>query len=196
MDYTQRRKEQSKRTETTILSTALALMRERGFEAVTVRDICQAAGITTGAFYHHFASKEELFSKGFAPLDEYMRQELADHETDHPAQRLRRILQAYAQFMEGGGELTAQYYRRRMSDPSMASLDPSRYIRRAILSCLEQARDMGGLLPQADPAWMADFLMRHFRGTVIDWLLHHRAYSLTDKMLADYDMLAVLLRGM
>lgn len=195
MEYAQRRKEQAKKTETTILNTALALMKERGFEAVTVRDICQAAGITTGAFYHHFASKEELFSKGFAPLDEYMKQELAGHEADCPVDRLRRILQAYAQFMEGGGELTAQYYQRRMSDPSMASLDPSRYVRQAMLDCLKQARDTGSMIPQADPVWVADFFMRHFRGTVIDWLLHHRGYSLTEKMLVDYDMLALLLQS-
>ena len=60
MDYAQRRKLQSQETERKILYAALDLMRERGFEKVSVRDICKAAGITTGAFYHHFPSKDAL----------------------------------------------------------------------------------------------------------------------------------------
>lgn len=72
MDYRQRRKEQARQTEQAILQAALALAREHSFDKVSVRDICQRSGITTGAFYHHFRSKEDLLSRGFAPLDLYM----------------------------------------------------------------------------------------------------------------------------
>ena len=43
MNYSERRKEQAQRTETAILDAALSLMREAGFDAVTVRDICKKA---------------------------------------------------------------------------------------------------------------------------------------------------------
>ncbi|MCK4177168.1 TetR/AcrR family transcriptional regulator [Aciditerrimonas ferrireducens] len=39
---------------------ALALFCERGYHAVTVDDIVQAAGVTKGAFYYYFADKEDL----------------------------------------------------------------------------------------------------------------------------------------
>ena len=58
MDYRQRRKEQAQQTEQAILQAAMELARENSFDKVSVRDICQRAGITTGAFYHHFRSKE------------------------------------------------------------------------------------------------------------------------------------------
>ncbi|MFQ7450473.1 MAG: TetR/AcrR family transcriptional regulator [Flavonifractor plautii] len=45
----------------------MELARENSFDKVSVRDICQRAGITTGAFYHHFRSKEDLLSRGFSP---------------------------------------------------------------------------------------------------------------------------------
>ena len=72
MDYRERRKEQARQTEAAILQAALELARANSFDKVSVRDICQRAGITTGAFYHHFRSKEDLLSRGFAPLDRRM----------------------------------------------------------------------------------------------------------------------------
>src|SRR5579864_9659831 len=43
-----------------ILKEASRLFRERGFEDVSVAEVMKAAGLTHGAFYAHFASKEEL----------------------------------------------------------------------------------------------------------------------------------------
>src|SRR6201981_661549 len=43
-----------------ILKEASRLFRERGFENVTVGEVMKAAGLTHGAFYAHFASKEQL----------------------------------------------------------------------------------------------------------------------------------------
>lgn len=45
---------------TKLLDAALAVIRAKGYSATTVDDICQAAGVTKGAFFHHFGSKEEL----------------------------------------------------------------------------------------------------------------------------------------
>jgi TetR/AcrR family transcriptional repressor of nem operon len=43
-----------------IVKEASRLFRERGFENVTVSEVMKAAGLTHGAFYAHFDSKEEL----------------------------------------------------------------------------------------------------------------------------------------
>ena len=43
-----------------IVKEASHLFRERGFENVSVGEVMQAAGLTHGAFYAHFDSKEEL----------------------------------------------------------------------------------------------------------------------------------------
>src|SRR3977135_3341974 len=43
-----------------ILDTALALFGERGFEETTIRDIAGRAGLSLGAAYYYFKSKEAL----------------------------------------------------------------------------------------------------------------------------------------
>jgi TetR/AcrR family transcriptional regulator, transcriptional repressor for nem operon len=43
-----------------IVKEASRLFRERGFENVSVSEVMKAAGLTHGAFYAHFGSKQEL----------------------------------------------------------------------------------------------------------------------------------------
>lgn len=45
---------------TRLLEAARDVIRAQGFSATTVDDLCKAAGVTKGAFFHHFASKEVL----------------------------------------------------------------------------------------------------------------------------------------
>ncbi len=194
MNYSERRKEQAQRTESAILNAALTLMREDGFDSVTVRDICAKAGITTGAFYHHFQSKEELFDKGFGPLDQYISRALESNPSEDPAMRLKTILRFYAIFMEECGELAAQYYQRRLVNPNSTSLDATRNILRVMIDCFTQAKEQGMMILRDDPEWTADFCYRHFRGIVIDWLLSRREYSLQDKMMDEFSLLEFMVK--
>jgi TetR/AcrR family transcriptional repressor of nem operon len=51
-----------------LIEAARSLVRQRGFAATSVDDLCAAAGVTKGAFFHHFASKEAL---GVALVDDW-----------------------------------------------------------------------------------------------------------------------------
>ena len=192
MEYAQRRKLQSEATARRILHTALELMRSQGFDQVSVRDICKAAGITTGAFYHHFPSKDALLEYGFAPLDDSVAAAMAGHEAEPPERRLWRLLSAYAEFMEDSRELIGRYYQRRIAVPGTKSMDSRRYIHQAMLDCFRQAEKEGLLAPGHSPEWVADFCFRHFRGVVIDWVLHHYSYPLLPRMREDYQLFTAL----
>jgi TetR/AcrR family transcriptional repressor of nem operon len=45
---------------TKLLDAALSVIRSQGYAATTVDELCAAAGVTKGAFFHHFKSKEHL----------------------------------------------------------------------------------------------------------------------------------------
>ncbi|MGQ9600541.1 MAG: TetR/AcrR family transcriptional regulator [Anaerolineae bacterium] len=48
-------------TRSHILDAALECFARNGYDATSVAEICHHAGVTKGAFYHHFSSKQSLF---------------------------------------------------------------------------------------------------------------------------------------
>jgi TetR/AcrR family transcriptional repressor of nem operon len=55
-------------TRTRLLDAARDVIRAQGYAATTVEDICGAAGVTKGGFFHHFQSKEKL---GLAAIERF-----------------------------------------------------------------------------------------------------------------------------
>jgi TetR/AcrR family transcriptional repressor of nem operon len=51
-----------------LLQASMGVIRAKGFSATSVDELCAAAGVTKGAFFHHFASKEAL---GVAAADHW-----------------------------------------------------------------------------------------------------------------------------
>jgi len=47
-------------SKTRLLDAALQVIRAKGYSATRVEDVCEAAGLTKGSFFHHFDSKEAL----------------------------------------------------------------------------------------------------------------------------------------
>ena len=54
------RHDPSEKTKSEILSTAVALFKEKGWNNVNIEDVVKKVGVTRGAFYHYFKSREEL----------------------------------------------------------------------------------------------------------------------------------------
>ncbi|MBN1776924.1 MAG: TetR/AcrR family transcriptional regulator [Clostridiales bacterium] len=77
------------KTKEMIFESALYLFSEHGFNASTIRQITERAGVTPGAFYNHFASKDELLK---AVYDYYTTQCIQPQETDGDLADYKRFL--------------------------------------------------------------------------------------------------------
>jgi AcrR family transcriptional regulator len=81
-----------------LLETAEQLFTEYGYQAVSIRDIAQASGVTNAALYYHFPSKEALFDE----VLEYHADKLAERMEQASIQasdtrgKLKAILEEYA----------------------------------------------------------------------------------------------------
>src|SRR5262245_50111727 len=84
-----------------VLEIAGRLFREKGFEATTVRQIADAAGILPGSLHYRYPSKEEmllaLVERGIVHATDAVRLAIAD-ATD-PFERMRRALRAHLRLL-------------------------------------------------------------------------------------------------
>jgi AcrR family transcriptional regulator len=55
------KQQQSARTRQRLVDDATDLFARKGFNSTSIADLASATGLTKGAFYHHFSTKEELF---------------------------------------------------------------------------------------------------------------------------------------
>lgn len=65
-----KRKLQANKTRRHIYETASRLFALKSFDEVTVEEIAVAAGVSVGAFYHHFKNKQEILAIFYKALDD------------------------------------------------------------------------------------------------------------------------------
>jgi TetR/AcrR family transcriptional repressor of nem operon len=78
-------------SKTKFLDAALQVIRTRGYTATRVEDVCAAAGLTKGSFFHHFKSKEELAISAadhFAAMADRLFASAPYQRAEDPLQRL------------------------------------------------------------------------------------------------------------
>jgi AcrR family transcriptional regulator len=156
--------ERAVRTRRAILEAAAAVFDRRGYEASTITEILEQAGVTKGALYFHFASKqalaqgvlEEQFAEGGVPSRDSKLQEIFDVAMVL-AHRMKRepMLSAGAQLsigpvgreVFGGGSIPGWMV--------------------VAQDLLVQAKEQGELLPHVDPAETAWVLTACWTGAQI-----------------------------
>ena len=52
----------SKETKDRIFQAAKTILRKKGYEGLSIKNICEEAGVSNGSFYHHFKTKDDLLS--------------------------------------------------------------------------------------------------------------------------------------
>ena len=102
-------------TKQRIFDVSVELFSEKGYDAVSLREIAGEVGITNAAIYNHFSSKEAILNDIFIAfkrkLDGYiLKKEQVDRyiETDTPRQLLERCI---GRFVEDDSEFMANAYR-------------------------------------------------------------------------------------
>src|SRR5882757_3317289 len=56
------------RTKAMLQHALNSLIPKKGYEAITIKDICEAANVGRSTFYAHYTSKDDLKRSGFEPL--------------------------------------------------------------------------------------------------------------------------------
>ena len=57
-----RQQQKSKETKEKIFQAAKRILQRNGYENLSIKNICEEAGVSNGSFYHHFKTKDDLLS--------------------------------------------------------------------------------------------------------------------------------------
>lgn len=57
-----KQQQKSKETKDRIFQAAKVILRQKGYEGLSIKNICEEAGVSNGSFYHHFKTKDDLLS--------------------------------------------------------------------------------------------------------------------------------------
>jgi TetR/AcrR family transcriptional repressor of nem operon len=177
----------SKKAEMTrdrILDAAQAQVMERGFAATSVDAIQEAAGISRGTFFYHFASKDELAR---ALIERYARQDhelteslmaRAENLATDPLQQALVFMGLFEELFRAVGParagcLFASYsYEAQLFDDETHRLiaESLEHFRRIFGGKLEQAiARHPPVLPNVDPYELADLASSAFQGAYVLW---------------------------
>ena len=57
-----KQQQKSLETKNRIFSAAKSILQRKGYDALSIKNICEEAGVSNGSFYHHFKTKDDLLS--------------------------------------------------------------------------------------------------------------------------------------
>ncbi|CAM3354371.1 TetR/AcrR family transcriptional regulator [Kibdelosporangium persicum] len=125
-----------------ILAATAALLEQVGAEQVSIRDVCQAAGVTAPTVYHHFGDKKELLE---AVAAEGFRRYLATKRTRRPsADPLADLRRGWADHI-GFGLQHPAFYRLMYGTPNAEERPSAQEGHRLLVGILDRLAEAGRL---------------------------------------------------
>ncbi|GAA3213439.1 TetR family transcriptional regulator [Oerskovia jenensis] len=165
----------SERTRAKVLDAALAMLREHGYEATTMRAIAAAAGVSTGNAYYYFPSKDHLVQELYVEVQRAHRRAADDvlARGGTLAERLRGVLDAaidvFTPYHSFGTEFVAVAMR-----PGAAAnpfSDASREARKLSLAIFEDVvAGASPAVPAALRAQLPELLWLAHLGVTLFWV--------------------------
>ncbi|MBM3190513.1 MAG: TetR/AcrR family transcriptional regulator [Chloroflexi bacterium] len=160
-----------------IMAAAAECFTRAGYDATGVAEICARAGVSKGAFYHHFPSKQAVFlallDQWLDGLDSSMQAIRAPSET--VPQRLIALASMVPQVLdvaEGQVPMFLEFWRQATKDPAVwqATIEPYRRFR-AVFAALVREGVAEGTLRPVDPDLAAHVLVSLAVGLVLQGVL-------------------------
>ncbi|HMU93681.1 MAG TPA: TetR/AcrR family transcriptional regulator [Anaerolineales bacterium] len=167
--------QRSEETRSKILGAAIKLFSTRGFNSASVDDICRDAGISKGAFYHHFKSKQALF---LALLDGWLQtidNAIEASKDKTVPETFMQITEAFPYIFETAGEglpMFLEFWMQASRDEKIwqASIAPYRRYQKHFTQLIKKGVDEGSFV-EVDPELTSRMIISTAMGLLLQSLL-------------------------
>ena len=163
----------SKETKAKIFRAAKHILQKQGYEQLSIKNICEEAGVSNGSFYHHFKTKDDLLSY-YIEEQPSINPDLLDMP-QNAAEAKAAIIQVYLNYVhycqELGVEFMSNYY-----TPKNQSLNPLIRTERpypivTVHNYLQKAIDADIIKPDLDLEDITTDIRMIVIGNVFEWCL-------------------------
>ena len=173
----------AEQTKHRIYKTARDLIIKKGFDNVTIDEICRTAGISKGLFYHYFNSKDEIIIlEGYSECDEYFDKHVRN--SLRKENRLERVVE-YIDFQilyadNLGIELITQAYKSQIQNGNIFFTSEGRTLPSILREIIIEGQSRKEITSDLSPDYITNYILRFSRGLIYDWCLHAGTYDLKD----------------
>jgi AcrR family transcriptional regulator len=175
-----KRKEQAQETKNRIYASAIELMEHKGFGNFTIADISKKAGVSVGAFYHYFDSKNDILAEIFYRADEYFSTKVVNslRKKCIPDQ-IVEYFDHYARFnVASGVETTQQLF----SPKIKFFIQEGRPMLEILKDLIRKGQEKKEIRGDVDAMELVRYLFVMARGVVFEWSLYDGNYDLEARM--------------
>ncbi|WP_300386553.1 TetR/AcrR family transcriptional regulator [Clostridium sp.] len=190
MNQLTERQKQAIATKLRITQIATDLFKKKGFENIKIQDICDAAEISTGAFYHHFKSKNQIINTGYEQVDLLLKERFYLRTFNSNIERIIYLFDEGCSLLQDFGWIfVSDVYRSLLSIDENYTFKPDRFLALELKSAIELAIEADELKSDISSDELTKTLLRTSRGVVFDWCLHQGSYSLKSNIIFDLNLI-------
>lgn len=170
------RKLQAQATYENIYNAAMSLVEKEGFKNITVRKICEKAGVSIGSFYNYFNSKEDILNEIFKKADNFFLNVVANNlDGENAKEKIVKFFIYYAEYCKRDKlDQLKQIYN--TSNPMF--IKKGRPMQEVLKKVVEEGIEKGELITDMTPDEVVKFFFIALRGVIFDWCLHDGSYDL------------------
>ena len=112
---------QALETEKKVTDMAMKLVRERGYDRVTISQICKACDVAKGTFYSYFTSKKDILIKLTSRFNKELNQLFIYDENLDAVTLYKNAVTSYLNYVNKDGHVFTKSYVKAMIDEELAT---------------------------------------------------------------------------
>jgi|YelNatPaOPRAMG01_1025707.scaffolds.fasta_scaffold20307_3 AcrR family transcriptional regulator len=190
------RRERGQRTRQRIYRTAIDLFARKGYENVSVDEICRRLGMTKGAFYAHFRSKDQIILEEFMNMDRHYAVVAENLPAEASSlEKLRKFNREAIRLMSDLGVTLMKVLYHSQIAPHMREpylVNPGRNLYLITERLIREGQERGEIRSDLPSGELTTVLINAFRGQLYHWCLTDGSFDLLE---ACDQLMELILRG-
>ncbi len=172
----------AKETKQNILLESLRLFRERGYNNVSVEDICNSLGITRGTFYYHFKTKTAVLESVYIDYRNRSPENLTAMFSDDRWEQLWWLMEDSIRSTEEFGSDLQSWLMATSITEKTGTFRASQRSKELVKNVIAAGQRSGQFGNQSDPSVLTSAIFSIILGIGTEWCNQSGAFSLKERI--------------